>query len=96
LLTISEKHAAGSEANHCVAFIRQGNECGIIARVRKDEFGYNAIEWLRGKGVDVSQIKINDSSPTGTFFIQRHHQVPYKSGSIYYRKGECWEQTFPE
>lgn len=44
-----EKHVASSEANYCVAFIRQGNECGIIARVGKNEFGYNAIEWLRGK-----------------------------------------------
>ncbi|MFP3197788.1 MAG: bifunctional 2-dehydro-3-deoxygluconokinase/2-dehydro-3-deoxygalactonokinase [Sulfolobaceae archaeon] len=90
-----EKHVAGSEANYCVAFIRQGNECGIIARVGKDEFGYNAIEWLRGKGVDVSQIKIDDSSPTGIFFIQRHYPVPYKSDSIYYRKGSAGSKLSP-
>ncbi len=90
-----EKHVAGNEANYCVAFIRQGNECGIIARIGKDGFGHNAIEWLRGKGVDVSQIKIDDSSLTGIFFIQRHYPVPYKSDSIYYRKESAESKLSP-
>ncbi|WP_369611087.1 bifunctional 2-dehydro-3-deoxygluconokinase/2-dehydro-3-deoxygalactonokinase [Sulfurisphaera javensis] len=91
-----EKHVAGSEANYCVAFIKQGNECGIIARVGDDEFGYNAIEWLRGQGVDVSHIKIDPTAPTGIFFIQRHYPVPYKSDSIYYRKGSAGSKLSPE
>lgn len=95
-VTYFEKHVAGSEANYCVAFIKQGNECGIIARVGNDEFGYNAIEWLRGQGLDVSQIRIDDSAPTGIFFIQRHFPVPLKSYSIYYRKGSAGSKLSPE
>lgn len=91
-----EKHVAGSEANYCVAFVRQGNDCGIISRVGNDEFGHNAIEWLRGKGVDVSKIKIDDSAPTGIFFVQRHYPVPYKSDSVYYRKGSAGSRLSPE
>ncbi|BAB67588.1 bifunctional 2-dehydro-3-deoxygluconokinase/2-dehydro-3-deoxygalactonokinase [Sulfurisphaera tokodaii] len=91
-----EKHVAGSEANYCVAFIKQGNECGIIAKVGDDEFGYNAIEWLRGQGVDVSHMKIDPSAPTGIFFIQRHYPVPLKSESIYYRKGSAGSKLSPE
>jgi len=95
-VTYFEKHVAGSEANYCVAFIKQGNECGIIARVGDDEFGYNAIEWLRGQGLDVSHIKIDKSAPTGIFFIQRHYPVPFKSYSVYYRKGSAGSKLSPE
>jgi 2-dehydro-3-deoxygluconokinase/2-dehydro-3-deoxygalactonokinase len=85
-----------NEANYCVAFIRQGNECGIIARVGKDEFGYNAVEWLRGKGVDVSQIKIDDLSPTGTFLYKGTIQSLTRATRFITGRGVCWEQTFPE
>lgn len=47
------------------------------------------------KGVDLSQIKIDVSSPTGIFFIQRHYPVPYKSDSIYYRKGSAGSKLSP-
>ncbi|AWR95656.1 bifunctional 2-dehydro-3-deoxygluconokinase/2-dehydro-3-deoxygalactonokinase [Acidianus brierleyi] len=94
-VTYFEKHIAGSEANYCVAFTKQGNECGIIARLGEDEFGYNAMEWLRGKGVDVSHIKF-DPAPTGIFFIQRHYPVPHKSNFIYYRKGSAGSKLSPE
>ena len=95
-VTYFEKHVAGSEANYCVAFVKQGNECGIIARVGDDEFGYNIIEWLRGQGVDVSHIKIDKTAPTGIYFIQRHYPVPFKSYMIYYRKGSAGSKLSPE
>ena len=95
-VTYFEKHIAGSEANYCVAFVRIGNECTYIGRGGDDEFGYNAIEWLRGKGVDVSNIRIDPSAPTGIFFIQRHYPVPFASDSIYYRKGSAGSRLSPE
>ncbi|BCS93756.1 bifunctional 2-dehydro-3-deoxygluconokinase/2-dehydro-3-deoxygalactonokinase [Metallosphaera javensis (ex Sakai et al. 2022)] len=90
-----EKHVAGSEANYCVAFIRLGNGCTYIGRVGRDEFGYNAIEWLRGKGVNVEHVKL-DENPTGLFFIQRNYPVPLHSESIYYRKGSAGSKLSPE
>lgn len=91
-----EKHIAGSEANYCIAFIKQGNECGIIARVGDDEFGYNIIEWLRGQGVDVSGIKVDPESFTGIYFVQRSHPVPNRSSMLYFRKGSAGSRLSPE
>jgi len=80
-----EKHIAGSEANFCVASTKIGHECTLIARVGKDEFGINIVEWLKGKGVNVNYIKF-DNAPTGIYFIQRGYPVPNKSELIYYRR----------
>ncbi|QCO31096.1 MULTISPECIES: bifunctional 2-dehydro-3-deoxygluconokinase/2-dehydro-3-deoxygalactonokinase [Metallosphaera] len=90
-----EKHVAGSEANYCVAFVRLGNNCVYIGRVGRDEFGHNAIEWLRGKGVNVDHVKFDDN-PTGIFFVQRDYPVPLHSESIYYRKGSAGSRLSPE
>ncbi|QKQ99064.1 sugar kinase [Metallosphaera tengchongensis] len=93
-VTYFEKHIAGSEANYCVAFTLLGNRCVFVGRVGDDEFGRNAIEWLRGKGVDVGRVKL-DPNPTGIFFIQRNYPVPDKSISIYYRKGSAGSRLSP-
>nr|WP_054836948.1 bifunctional 2-dehydro-3-deoxygluconokinase/2-dehydro-3-deoxygalactonokinase [Metallosphaera hakonensis] len=90
-----EKHVAGSEANYCVAFVMTGNKCVYLGRVGNDEFGKNAVEWLRGKGVIVDKIKI-DPNPTGIFFIQRDYPIPLHSESIYYRKGSAGSKLSPE
>lgn len=84
-VNLFEKHIAGSEANFCVAATKMGHECFLIARVGKDEFGANIVEWLKGKNVNVDYIKFDDSQ-TGIYFIQRGFPVPNKSELIYYRK----------
>jgi len=69
-----EKHIAGSKLNFCVAVVRNGLSCGLIARVGNDEFGRNIIEYARGVGIDVSRIKI-DESFTGIYFVQRGTKI---------------------
>lgn len=90
-----EKHIAGSELNFCIAVIRNHLSCGLIARVGNDEFGKNIIEYSRSQGVDVSQIKIDDSF-TGIYFVQRGYPIPLKSELIYYRKGSAGSKLSPE
>jgi 2-dehydro-3-deoxygluconokinase/2-dehydro-3-deoxygalactonokinase len=81
-----EKHAAGSEANVCVAAVRLGVDCGLITRLGLDEFGLFIYNWLRGEGVDVSHIKFDSERPTGIYFVQRNYPIPGVSDVLYYRR----------
>jgi len=88
-VTYFEKHAAGAEANVVVCVRRQGLSSGLITKLGKDEFGMYLYNWLRGEGVDVSQVKFDPAAPTGIYFIQRGFPVPGRSSTIYYRKGSA-------
>jgi len=88
-VTYFEKHAAGSEANVTVCVKRQGLSSGFITKLGNDEFGKFLYNWLRGEGVDVSQIKFDPEAFTGIYFIQRGFPVPRRSSVIYYRKGSA-------
>lgn len=91
-----EKHIAGSELNYCIAITMIGNKCYFVGRVGDDEFGRNAVEYARGRGVDVSYIKVDPEAPTGIYFVQRHFPVPDKSEMAYYRKGSAGSRLSPE
>ena len=91
-----EKHIAGSELNFCIAVVRNGLSCGLIARVGADEFGRNVMEYLRGVGVDISRVRIDSSSYTGVYFIQRGYPVPGRSEIIYYRRYSAGSRLSPE
>lgn len=84
-----ELHVAGSEANILVGLSKVGFKTGLITRVGDDEFGKAVINFLRSEGVDVSQVKVDKTSPTGVYFIQRHFPVPGKSTVFYYRHGSA-------
>ncbi|SRR5579875_72517 len=90
-----EKHIAGSELNFCIAAIRNGLNATLIARVGKDEFGRNIIEYARSQGIDVSYIKYADA-PTGIYFVQRGFPIPNKSELIYYRKDSAGSKLSEE
>lgn len=91
-----EKHVAGSEANFCIAATMAGARCGLIARVGNDEFGRNIVEYLRGRGVDVSRVKVDEEAPTGVYFVQRHYPVPGRSVLVYYRRGSAGSKLSPD
>lgn len=91
-----EVHVAGSEANMLVGLTKLGFKTGIITRVGDDEFGKLVINFLRGEGVDVSRVKIDDSAPTGIYFIQRHYPVPGESTVFYYRHGSAASRLSPD
>ncbi|MEM1678331.1 MAG: sugar kinase [Ignisphaera sp.] len=91
-----ETHVAGSEANMLVGLTKLGFKTGIISRVGDDEFGKLVTNFLRGEGVDVSKVKVDDTAPTGIYFIQRHFPIPGESTVFYYRHGSAASRLSPD
>lgn len=91
-----EKHVAGSEANFCIAVVMNGLSCALMARVGRDEFGRNIVEYLRGRGVETAHIREDPEAPTGIYLVQRHYPVPNKSVLVYYRRGSAGSRLSPE
>ncbi|MCS7111980.1 MAG: sugar kinase [Ignisphaera sp.] len=91
-----EVHVAGSEANMLIGLTKLGFKTGIVTRVGDDEFGKLITNFLRGEGVDVSRVKLDDSAPTGIYFIQRHFPVPGESTVFYYRHGSAASRLSPD
>lgn len=90
-----EVHVAGSEANMLIGLSRLGFRTGIVTKVGDDEFGKLILSTLRGEGVDVSNVKIEEEFPTGIYFIQRHYPIPGKSTVFYYRRGSAASTLSP-
>lgn len=88
-VTYFEKHSTGSEANVCVAAARLGLRSGLVTKLGNDEFGHYVLNWLRGEGVDVSRILLDDEHPTGVYFVQRSYPIPGVSDVAYYRHGSA-------
>jgi sugar/nucleoside kinase (ribokinase family) len=62
-VTLFERHVAGAETTVAVCVRRQGLSSGLITRVGDDEFGKCILNWVRGEGVDTSQIRVDTDSP---------------------------------
>lgn len=90
-----ERHVAGAETNVVVCARRLGVSSGLITRVGDDEFGKCIINWVRGEGVDVSQVVVDPEAPTGIYFVQRGFPIPGKSRMFYYRKGSAGSRLSP-
>src|SRR5690606_8413615 len=61
----------GAESNVAIGLSKLGHKAGWISRVGNDEFGKAIVSFLRGEGVDVSQVKYDDKAPTGLFFKEK-------------------------
>ncbi|MEM9159564.1 MAG: ribokinase [Verrucomicrobiota bacterium] len=61
--------AGGKGANQAVAVARIGGDASLVARVGDDTFGNQAIENFRKDGIDVSQVKIDESEASGVALI---------------------------
>jgi 2-dehydro-3-deoxygluconokinase len=66
-----ERHVAGAEANVAVGLARLGHGAAYIGRVGADGLGTAIVRRLRGEGVDVSQLIVDDAAPTGVMFRER-------------------------
>ncbi|MGC8557026.1 MAG: PfkB family carbohydrate kinase [Fervidicoccus sp.] len=80
-----EVHVAGSESNILIGLSKLGFTSGLISRVGNDEFGIMILNTLKGEGIDISKIKIDDSATTGIYIVQRHYPIPGESTVFYYR-----------
>lgn len=82
-----ERHSGGAETNVAVGVVRLGHSAGWISRLGDDEFGKFILNFFRGEGVDVSQVKMDPYNPTGIFFRQQNEVG--ESKNFYYRKGSA-------
>ncbi len=74
----------GSESNFCIGLTRLGHQAGWISRVGDDEFGRAMLSFIRGEGVDVSQVTIDNEAQTGVFF--KEIKTERDISVFYYRK----------
>lgn len=65
------KHIGGAESNVAIGLSKLGVKAGWISKLGKDGFGDYIESFIRGEGVDVSQVKEDEEHPTGVFFLKR-------------------------
>ncbi|WP_226681953.1 sugar kinase [Sutcliffiella horikoshii] len=87
------RRIGGAETNVALGLIRLNHQVGWISKVGDDEFGKAVVSFVRGEGVDVSQVKVDSSAPTGVYFkeIRSGNQVRVS----YYRKGSAASKLTP-
>ena len=67
----------GAESNVAIGLSRLEHKAGWISRLGKDEFGKKILTFIRGEGVDVSQVILDPDNQTGLYFkeIIRDNEV---------------------
>lgn len=90
--TAFERHIAGAEANAAVGLARLGHSVAYIGRVGGDGFGSAIVRKLRGEGVNVDNVVVDDAASTGLMIRERRsfgaaHVLYYRSGSAGSRLG---------
>lgn len=86
--------AAGSEANVAVGVARLEHPAAFVGRVGRDGFGTAVLRRLRGEGVDVSAVAVEESAPTAVLVRERRAIGP--SEVLYYRTGSAGSRLSPE
>lgn len=81
------KRVGGAELNVAVALSRFGHRSGWAGRLGDDEFGKEILGFLRGEGVDVSDVGLDSSAPTGLYFKERRALDQLRAH--YYRAGSA-------
>ena len=84
----------GAESTVAVAVARLGHTSGWISALGDDEFGQKVMSLMRGEGVDVSTVRLEEGMPTGVFVRER---LPGgKARHFYYRSGSAFSALGPE
>lgn len=63
-----ERKIGGAELNFAIGCARLGLKTGFVSRLGKDEFGRYILNFVRGEGIDVSEVKCVDNYPTSINF----------------------------
>ncbi|MFJ7638419.1 sugar kinase [Peribacillus sp. NPDC097225] len=88
------KRFGGAETNVAIGVTRLGHRAGWISKVGQDDFGKAMVAFVRGEGVDVSQVQFDDKHPTGLYFkeVKNGNNVNVQ----YYRKDSAASQLCPD
>lgn len=83
----------GAESNVAIGLSRLGHDVGWISKVGNDEFGKAITSFIRGEGVNVDNLFIDDEANTGIYFkeILRGNNVNVQ----YYRKNSAASKMEP-
>lgn len=79
-----EKKIGGAELNFAIGCARLGLKSGWISRLGNDEFGKFIRNFVRGEGIDISQVKLMDGYPTSLNFKEMMEDGSART--FYYRE----------
>ncbi|MDC7219138.1 MAG: sugar kinase [Spirochaetales bacterium] len=87
------KSIAGAESNVAIAMSRLGNSVGWFSKVGDDEFGRYLQFMIRGEGVDVSRVTLDEEHKTGLLFKELFEHV--NPNVYYYRQNSAASYISP-
>lgn len=88
------KYIAGAESNVAIGIKRLGFKSGFISKLGKDPLGDYVEFFVRGEGVDVSQVKRDDEYRTGLLIKEMHTTKEPKV--FYYRENSAASHLSPD
>lgn len=83
----------GAESNVAIGLVRLGHNAGWISRLGNDEFGWKIFQYLRGEGIDLSQVQFDNNFPTGIYFKEMLNSEEVRVQ--YYRSNSAATQIQP-
>jgi len=89
-----KKQLGGAESNFAIGLARLGHQVGWFSKLGDDPHGEYVKSFIRGEGVDTSQVKFTSQAPTGLFFKERKELG--ESNVYYYRHGSAASKMKPE
>ena len=89
-----KKWIGGAEDNFIIGLARLGFQCGWFSRVGQDEFGKEILRTIRGEGVDISRVIMDEGAQTGVFFVESHAGDDPRC--YYYRRFSAASMLSPE
>jgi 2-dehydro-3-deoxygluconokinase len=90
---VFERHIAGAEANAAVGLARLGHSVAYIGRVGSDGFGTAVVRKLRGEGVNVDNLVVDETAATGVMIRERRGIGA--ANVLYYRAGSAGSRLGP-
>jgi 2-dehydro-3-deoxygluconokinase len=89
-----QRSVAGAEANVAIGLSRLGHSVHWLSRVGADSAGDAVLEMVRAAGVDTSEVRVDDSAPTGLLLRDSHPAGPIDVQ--YYRAGSAASGISPD